>query len=200
VQYLSAATTQGDLPVPGFANMVHSELGSDPIEVASFSGVCVSGMQALKAASQQILSGEKSSAISCAGEVGSRSFKSTRFESQKHSPGFDTEFLRWMLSGGSGAMFLSDTPNPKGSSLQVEWITIQSYSGSYPLCMYVGKNGEEGKTWLDYADYQTAAIEGAINLRQDVRLLDNMIKLGVDGFFELIDQGQINPKEIDWLV
>src|SRR5690606_5253783 len=133
VQYLSAATTQGDLPVPGFANMVHSELGSDPIEVASFSGVCVSGMQALKAASQQILSGEKSSAISCAGQVASRLFKSTCFESQNHSPGFDTEFLRWMLSDGSGAMLLSDTPNPKGFSLQVEWITIKSYSGSYPL-------------------------------------------------------------------
>ena len=57
IQYLAAATTQGDLPVPGFANTVHGELGTPPTEVASFSGVCVSGMQALKSAYLQVLSG-----------------------------------------------------------------------------------------------------------------------------------------------
>ena len=201
IQYLAAATTQGDLPVPGFANMVHGELGTPPIELASFSGVCVSGMQALKSAVLQIQSGEKENAVSCAGEFPSRLFKASRYENQKNtSLNFDTEFLRWMLSDGAGAMYLSSEANATGLSLQVEWLTQTSYSGTHELCMYAGKNPKEEKTWLDYSDFQESAIEGVLNLKQDVRLLDKMIKLGVNRFFELIDLGKINPKSIDWLV
>ena len=105
-----------------------------------------------------------------------------------------------MLSDGAGAMYLSNQPNPKGLSLEIEWITAKSYSGSHPVCMYAGQNPKDDKTWLDYPDFESAAKAGAINLKQDVRLLDQMVKLGVDRFFELIDLGQINPKAIDWLV
>ena len=93
VDFLAAATTQGDLPVPGFANMVHGELKSKPLELASYNGVCVSGIQALKGAYLQIQSGEKSNAVSCAGEFPSRLFKASRYESQDNkSLSFDTEF------------------------------------------------------------------------------------------------------------
>lgn len=201
IEYLSAGTTQGDLPIPGFANMVHGELEVGPIENASFAGVCISGMQALKTAYLQVLSGEKKNAVACAGELASRLFKASRFEHQKDkSLSFDTEFLRWMLSDGAGAMFLEDKPNSKGYSLKINWITQRSYSGTNPLCMYAGKNPNDERTWLDYPDFQSAAIDGAINLKQDVRQLDNMVKIGVDRFFELIDEDKIVPKEIDWLV
>lgn len=201
IQYIAAATTQGDLPVPGFANEVHGELGTPPTEIASFSGVCVSGMQALKSAYLQVLSGEKENAVACAGEIPSRLFKASRYESQKDaSLSFDTEFLRWMLSDGAGAVFLEDKPNKNGFSLRIEWITQKSYGGTNPLCMYAGKNPNSEKTWLDYPDFQSAAIDGAINLKQDVRLLDRMVKIGVDRFFELIDDHKIDPKSIDWLV
>ncbi|MFK8045647.1 MAG: 3-oxoacyl-[acyl-carrier-protein] synthase III C-terminal domain-containing protein [Crocinitomicaceae bacterium] len=199
--FLTAATTQGDLPVPGFANMVHAELKSKPIEVASFSGVCVSGMQALKGLVSQIKTGDKFSGIAAAGEYPSRLFKASRYENQSaENLSFDTEFLRWMLSDGAGAMWVSDQPNSEGVSLEIDWISIQSYSGSYPLCMYAGKNPEDDRTWLDYPNFEIAAKEGAVNLKQDVRLLDQMVKLGVDRFFELIDEGEIDPKAIDWLV
>ncbi len=201
VDFLAAATTQGDLPVPGFANMVQAELHAEPFEVASYSGVCVSGMQSLKGSYLQILADPARQAISCAGEFPSRLFKSSRFENQKNSRlSFDTEFLRWMLSDGAGAMWLSNQPNDNGLTLEIEWIDIKSYSGSYPLCMYAGKNPSNHQTWLDYPSFETAAFDGAINLKQDVRQLDNMVKLGVDVFFELIDNGKINPKAIDWLV
>ncbi|WP_027420607.1 StlD/DarB family beta-ketosynthase [Crocinitomix catalasitica] len=201
IDFLSAASTQGDLPVPGFANMVHAELKCQPIEVASYNGVCISGMQALKGAYLQVKSGEKNLAISCASEFPSRLFKASRFEKQNQEQlSFDTEFLRFMLSDGAGAMTISDAPNLKGLSLKIEWISVNSYSGNHELCMYAGKNPDDERSWLDYPDFETAAAEGAINLKQDVRLLDEMVKLGVDRFFELIDQGKINPKNIDWLV
>jgi len=201
IQYLAAATTQGDVPVPGFANTVHGELGTPPTEIASFSGVCVSGMQALKSAYLQVLAGDKENAVACAGEFPSRLFKASRYENQREKKlSFDTEFLRWMLSDGAGAMYVSEVPNEKGFSFEIEWISQRSYGGTNPLCMYAGKNPTDEKTWLDYPDFQAAAIDGAINLKQDVRQLDNMIKIGVDRFFELIDADKIDPKRIDWLV
>lgn len=200
IQYLAAATTQGDLPIPGFANMVHAELGSQPLELASFAGVCVSSMQALKSSWSQILSGEKSNGISCASEFPSRLFKASRYANQEtKSLSFDTEFLRWMLSDGAGAVYLSDQPNDNDLSLEIEWITQRSYSGTNPLCMYAGKNPTDDRGWLDYEDFQSAALDGAINLKQDVRLLDQMIKIGVDRFFELIDEGKIVAADIDHL-
>jgi 3-oxoacyl-[acyl-carrier-protein] synthase III len=41
IDFLAAATSQGDLPLPGFGSMVHGELKSDPCEIATLHGVCV---------------------------------------------------------------------------------------------------------------------------------------------------------------
>ena len=47
--FLAAATTQGDLLVPGHASAVQAELGAGPMEVASFQSVCASALMAAKA-------------------------------------------------------------------------------------------------------------------------------------------------------
>lgn len=75
IELISAATTQGDLPVPGFASIVHAETDIDICETASFHGVCVSGISALKNAYLQIANKDKSNAIVCASEFASRMFK-----------------------------------------------------------------------------------------------------------------------------
>ena len=45
-----------------------------------------------------------------------------------------------------------------------------------------------------------AATAGAFELRQNIRLLDNVIKLGVEGWLRLIEAGRVFPQEIDWLL
>src|ERR1700739_33914 len=55
MDFLAAATSQGDLPLPGFASMVHGELKSPPCEIATVHGVCASGIMALKSAMLQIV-------------------------------------------------------------------------------------------------------------------------------------------------
>src|SRR5687767_5346359 len=99
VDFLAAATTQGDLLVPGFASMVHGELGTPPIEIASLHGVCGSSIAALQVAQLHVKAGGKRAAAACASEFPSRLFKASRYEMQacEELP-FDTEFLRWMLS------------------------------------------------------------------------------------------------------
>lgn len=203
VELLSTGTTQGDLPIPGFASMVHAGLDIHRCEVSSFQSVCASGIMALKNAYSQIRSQEKTNAISLGSELASRLFKSSRFEAQQvDSLPFNAEFLRWMLSDGAGAFVLQNQKNPKGISLRIDWIDLKSHANEFPVCMYTGKTdnkNEKEQTWLDYPSYEEASQAGAINLQQDIRLLDNVIKTGVAHYFELIDKGLIDKEKVDWL-
>lgn len=206
VGFLAAATTQGDLLVPGFASMVHAQSRLPVMEIATHHGVCASGMHALKNAYLHVQSGEHGTAVACASEFPSRAFKHTRFEAQaayEDSPvPFDTDFLRFMLSDGAGAAVLQSKPSTSGKSLRIEWIDNQSYANKYDVCMYAGlnKDNEQAASWLDYSSIHEAADDGAINLKQDIRLVNEMPKVGVNRFFELVEEGRINPAAIDWMV
>ena len=209
IELLATGTSHGDLVVPGFGSMVHGELGNPSCEVASLQGVCASGVQALQAAYHQLQLGAKRNAVVCASEFPSRLFKASRYEAQariqagKHLS-FDTEFLRWMLSDGAGAAVLETKPNPQGVSLRIDWIEMRSFADRYQTCMFAGANksrqGELGPTWLDYPSFQDAAAEGAINLKQDTRMLDDLVKVGIDFFFELVERGRVRVEDIDWFV
>ena len=203
IELLATGTTQGDLPIPGFGSMVHAQLDFNACELASFQSVCASGIMALKDVFVQLKSGEKENAVCVGSDLPSRLFKASRFEAQKLSSiPFDTEFLRWMLSDGAGAFVIENKSNTTGVSLKIDWIEIKSYAHKFPLCMYTGKNSnkdEHETTWLDYPDYSTAAEKGTINLKQDIRLLNDVVKTGVAHYFELIDKGLIKVADIDWL-
>jgi 3-oxoacyl-[acyl-carrier-protein] synthase-3 len=204
IDFLAAATSQGDLPLPGFASMVHGELKSPPCEIATLHGICASGIMAMKSAMLQILSGEKRHALACASEFPSRLFKSTRFEAQRvvcdEGLSFDTEFLRWMLSDGAGAAVLSNAPDSSGLCFVIEWIELLSFAGQFEPCMYVGapKNGLELESWLDYPSYDLAAGAGAINLRQDIRMLDEVVRHAVQGLLRVAKEKNLNPNDVDW--
>ena len=202
VEMIASGTTQADLPVPGFASMIHAALNYPKCELSSFQSVCASGVMALKNVFLQIKSNDKTNGIVVGSEFSSRLFKSSRFEAQNlHALPFDAEFLRWMLSDGAGAMVLQNKRNAEQISLKVEWVEIQSNAPEFPVCMYTGKidnKNELEKTWLDYPDYESASKAGALNLKQDIRLLDNVVKKGVSHFFELIDKKMITADEIDW--
>ncbi len=202
---LVTATTQADLVLPGFASQVHRALGGPACEVASLHGICSSGMQALRAAELQVATGEARRAVVCASELVSRLLKAGHYEEVAGGPEalpFEAEFLRWMLSDGAGAAVLQDKPHPTRPSLKVEWIDIRSHANKYELGMYVGANrgpdGGFGTGWIDYPSFTEAAAAGVFTIKQDIRRLESLVSLGVDGFFALMDQGRLKPSEIDW--
>lgn len=208
IELLAAGTTQGDLPVPGFASMVHAESNLPICNLVSHQSVCASGIMALKSAFLHVQSNENQNAIACASDMPSRMFKASRFAKQpkiqeKGLP-LDTDFLRWMLSDGAGAIYISNKPNQNGLSLEIEWIDVKSYANSFDVCMYAGTNkkrdGSIEKYWLDYEDFSSADADSAINLKQDIKLVNHTVNLGVQHLFKLIDAGKINPKSMDWLV
>src|SRR5215475_5303206 len=208
IEMLVAATSQSDLLAPGFASLAHGQLRLPPCEIASLSGVCASGVMALKYAAQSIRCGERRNALVCASEFTSRFFRRGLFEEtrafkEEGRVPFDAEFLRWMLSDGAGAATLESRPNARGLSLRIDWIDLVSYADRFDVCMYAGANKDEerrlGRSWRDYPNFTAAAEDGVFLLKQDVHLLDNIVKLGVARYFELIERGRFKPDEIDWL-
>ncbi len=205
---LAAATSQGDLPLPGFGSMVHGELDMPSCEIASLHGICASSVIALRHADWAIGAGQVRAAACVASELASRLLKASRFEAQgygatKRLP-FETEFLRWMLSDGAGAFLLSDAPRERGLSLEIERISLKSHASRFPTCMFVGSREEVSASpasgWLDHPDYESASAAGAINLHQRIELLDDVVRLCVAGVFELIEDGLLDPKGVDWWV
>ncbi len=207
IDLLACATTWPDLLVPGFASMVHGELPElAPLEATSHQGVCCAGVAALKYAASQVQLGQKRRAIAVASELASRLFKHTRFEAETATQAgenlpFDTEFLRWMLSDGAGACLVSDRPASHGLSLKIDWIESVSHANAHPVCMYAGvDNPKDLTSWMDFPDQGAAAAQGALNLRQDIRQLDKVVQLGVEGWIRLIEAGRVRPDEVDWLL
>ena len=198
IEFLATGTSQGDLPIPGFASMVHGLGFLEECEIASHQSVCSASMMALKNAYNNIKLGEKKNGLVCTSEFASRLFKSKRFENQKRPLSLQEDFLRWMLSDGAGALLLENKPSKSNISLEINWIDIRSYANNYDPCMYAGTNDPKGKkTWLDYDSFEEAAMDGAINLRQNLRIVNEMIKVGIDHYFKLIDKGLVDITKID---
>jgi 3-oxoacyl-[acyl-carrier-protein] synthase-3 len=199
---LSCATTQGDVALPGFGSMVQAGLPLSGIELHTTHGICSSSAMSFKAAVNNIKAGDQQAALVVASELASRLFKHTRYEAAggARAVTFDAEFLRWMLSDGAGALLLQDQPSQ--SCLRVDWIRSFSHAESYPVCMGLGSptNRNDTRTWQDYPTFAEAEAAGSMLLRQDVRLLSNMIKLGVDGALRLIEEGILDTSKIDHLL
>ncbi|PMR68028.1 beta-ketoacyl-ACP synthase III [Halomonas heilongjiangensis] len=194
---LSVATSQGDLVLPGFGSMVQAELGVSGVELHSSHGICSSSMMALKAAFTGLKAGEHANALVVASELASRLFKASRYEAVAEEVDFNAEFLRWMLSDGAGALLLENVPRQR--CFRIDWIRGFSHADAYPVCMSVGQAAAAGeaRSWQDFPTYAEAEAAGALLIRQDVRLLDNIVKLGVDGLLRLIDEGRVAVDRVD---
>lgn len=195
VGMLAAGTTQGDLLVPGFGSMVHGRLGGPPMEVLSAGGVCASSMAALSAAARAVRLGEHDAAVVVGSELVSRSLRQSRYEGDRAV--FDAEFLRWTLSDGAGAVVLEPRPRPDGLSLRLDWTHLVSYAGERPVCMSAGGEPVAGKTWLDGPDVASAERAGLVRLRQDVKSLPALFRLGLREYMGLVRAGRFTPDAID---
>jgi 3-oxoacyl-[acyl-carrier-protein] synthase-3 len=73
-------------------------------------------------------------------------------------------------------------PNATGISLKIEVIELIYHANAYAVCIYSGLAHEtSAKSRLDYSSYLDTATAGAFDLRHNIRLLDNVMKLAVEG-------------------
>ncbi|MBT8199046.1 MAG: iron-containing redox enzyme family protein [Acidimicrobiia bacterium] len=201
VGILATGTSQGDLPVPGFASMVHGRLGGGPKQILSAGGVCCSGIAALQTVEDAVRLGRHRIGVAVGSELVSRTLRADRFGSDT---GFDAEFLRWMLSDGAGAVVVEDRPRPGGLSLKVDWSYLVSHAHRFDVCMYAGVNASDqvraGSTWQDQPTPAGADAEGMLNLRQDTSILNAIVAVGVEEYVSLVRAGRIDPAQIDHLL
>jgi 3-oxoacyl-[acyl-carrier-protein] synthase-3 len=199
VTLLSCATTQGDMVAPGFGSMVQGELGLSGVELFTAHGICSSSVMAIRAAANSLRVGDHRCALVVVSELASRLLKSTRYEAAggHDAVDFSSEFLRWMRSDGAGAWLLEGMP--RGRCLRIDWIRSFSHADAFPVCMSIGSptDKSDARTWQDFATYAEAEAAGALLVRQDVRLLEHIVRLGVDGALRLMKEGLIVPSQID---
>lgn len=215
IQCLACGTSSPDLLFPGHALMVCGELGLAPCDAATTAGICLAGMSAFKYAWMSVASGLSENAVATGSELASSLIRSgfmrplhndTAGEALEGEPvrAFDADFLRWMLSDGAGAAFLSNRPNRDRISLRVDWIDTLTFSGELPTCMYGGGVQQPDGAVVGWRDGERiTANQKAYRfaIRQDIRLLDTHI---VDtmgrALSATISKRGLTPEAVDWFL
>ncbi len=212
IECLCCGTSSPDLLMPGHGVMVAGELALPPCDVVTTAGICVAGMTALKYACMNVASGTVTNAVATGSELASSFMKANFFSSEvnpdadlKKKPvlGFDADFLRWMLSDGAGAAYISGQKNRVGLCFRVEWIENRCYAGELATCMYAGgKKMSDGRMqgWRQLASSLAAAQDNYFAVRQDVKLLDEHIVSTSVGraLPEIAGKRGIRPEDIQW--
>ena len=200
INLLACGTSGGDSIMPGFANMVQGELGAPPMHTHTSVGVCAASIGALAFAAGQVQQRDARHALAVGSDLPSRMFKSSRFAPRGYDADFNAHFLRWMLSDGAAALVLSHRDaiaDPDAPRLRLKWVHQQSFSGDHPVCMQLGMNLEGGRSYLDYESSSVAEADGALSLRQDIRLLPNLFDIAIHEYAQLVEQGLVDPKRVD---
>ena len=213
IECLCCGTTTADLLAPGHGLMVHAELGTPPCEVISTAGICLSGIAAFKYAYMNVALGLSDNAVATGSELASAIIRANFFDHLKGDPdlarlpilGFESDFLRWMISDAAGAAFLSPNVQPGQKALRVDWIDHISYASRLETCMYAGgvKN-EDGSisSWRHLNTLQEALDKNYMALKQDAGLLnEEIIKVAVDwALATVIKKRGIQAADIDWFL
>lgn len=211
VDLLSCGTSSPDQMMPSHGVMVHGWLPeANNIEVVSPSGVCCSGMHAMKYAYMAIRSGLAQKAVTSGSERLSRILRSDQFEgevqkiNELESNGilaFEKDFLRWMLSDGAGVFLLEDKPAAEGISLRIDWIEAVSYANEIEACMYMGSDKLADGTLKSYMDYSPQELidHSVLSIKQDVKLLgENIVKLGFRKLKDAFESRGLTQDDVDF--
>ncbi len=168
-------------------------------------------MHALEIGYLSVLQGKVSNAITSGSELVSPLLRSGMFEIEHNKLlelkdnsliAFDKDFLRFMLSDGSGAFLLQNKPRLSGLNLEIEWMESISYANELPTCMYEGcvKN-EDGQlvSWKTMNSDQWRQ-ESVFAIKQDTRILENIIPKAVDFFIKSLKKHNIKQNEISYFL
>jgi len=213
IQCLCCGTTSPDLMFPGHALMVQGELGLEACESVTTSGICLSGMTAFKYAFLNVSAGLAPNAVAAGSELASSYMRAqflTPFYKElpdletRPERAFDADFLRWMLSDGAGAAFLSAEKNREGLSLKVDWVEVISYAGKLETCMYAGGVKQADGSVVGWRDIEAIAPESMphrFSVRQDIKLLDReIVKTMGMALASVIQKHGLRPDVVDWFL
>ena len=213
---LTCGTTLADQLAPNHAVMVHGELKNKHCEVNAASGICMSGIAALKYAWMAVKCGEHAVAVSTGSETASVMLRADKFSNpESHTPeelekqpelAFEKDFLRWMLSDGAGAFLLENTPTPRSDQpvLHIDWIKMFSFANELETCMYAWAEKDENgdlRSWTDFGKDELMD-RSILTISQDVRLLNkNIVNVVlIKALKETLIVNNLNLDDIDFFL
>ncbi|WP_299219048.1 beta-ketoacyl-ACP synthase III [uncultured Aquimarina sp.] len=212
IELLSCGTSTPDNLLPSHASMVHGLLDTKgSIELNTASGVCCSGMSALKYGFLSVRSESTKNAVCTGTERVSTWMQSRKFDKEVESLksleeqpiiGFKKDFLRWMLSDGGGAFLLESEPKGK-NPLRIDWMQAYSFAHELEACMYAGGDKKEDgslKPWSEYEPEEWLS-ESVFSLKQDVKVLGkHIIQKGVSSLKDAISKNNFDINEVDYFL
>lgn len=210
IQVLTCGSSIPDQLLPSQASMVHGAAFKHPMEIFSLSGVCLSSLMALKTAFMSILSNNSHNAVCSASELISPIMLAKFFDEEikdmaqvENNPilAFEKDFLRYMLSDGAAALYLTDTYEP--GSLKIEWIETVSYANLQPACMYMWADYDDTgnfKSWKKFSADEISK-KSIWSLKQDVKLLNKVvIKYFVDAIELALSRHDVQMDSIRYVI
>lgn len=211
LELLSCGTSSPDLIAPSHAAMVHGLLKNKSLELNSSSGICCSGMNALKFAFLSIKSGSTNNAVCVGSELISTRMLSNKYSNEiinlkalEEQPvlAFKKDFLRWMLSDGAAAFLLENKPNG-ALSLKIEWMEAFSYAHELETCMYAGGEKQEDgsiKPWNNFSPEEWLT-DSVMAVKQDVKILNEFIlEKGAQSMSQALAKNKVTASEIDFFL
>ncbi len=216
IDCLVTGTTMPDQIAPNHAVMVHGELKIPPCEVIATSGICLSGVTALKYAYMAVKSGEHRTVVTTGSETASLLLRASNFEGEsrhkvealrkKPEIAFEKDFLRWLLSDGAGAFLLEPEPIARAEQpvLKIEWVEILSYANELETCMYAGAEKDpNGRLigWNLHAGHEILQ-RSVLSIKQDVKLLnENVVPITfTQTLKKVIEKKGLEAGEIDYFL
>lgn len=215
IECLCCGTSSPDQLMPGHASMVHGEVKGQACEVMTAAGICTAGMSAMKYAWMSVASGQSSNAVATGSELASSFLRAglcgpinqQHADQIKEQPtiAFEADFLRWMLSDGAGAAFLTNRPADTGISLRIDWLDLLSFANGMETCMYAGAvKLEDGslRGWREQAPLAGGIDKDSLLIKQDVKLLNReIITTAVERTLpRLIAKHTLQANEFDWFL
>jgi 3-oxoacyl-[acyl-carrier-protein] synthase-3 len=193
--------------------MVQGELGIPACEAVTTSGICLSGVTAFKYACLNVAAGVTGNAVATGSELAS-SYMRAQFltpfydgvDDLERRPvrALDADFLRWMLSDGAGAVFLSTCKRTDGLSLKVAWVDVISYAGLLETCMYGGgmKRADGSMVgWRQTEALEPEALPHRFSVRQDIDLLDvEIVRTMGAALSQVVKKHRLRPDQVDWFL
>ena len=207
---LPCGTSTHDELLPSHSAMVHGLLGGHSVELNASSGVCNSGMNALKFGYLSVKSGNSTNAVCTGSERVSAWLRADKYENEvqllaelEAQPviAFKKDFLRFMLSDGAGAFLLEN--KPREGALLIEWMDAYSYAHQLEACMYAGgdKLGDGSlKGWSEYTA-EAWLQESVFAIKQDVKLLnENILVKGAESMRATLHKHQLVAEDITYFL
>ena len=115
---------------------------------------------------------------------------------------FEKDFLRFMLSDGAAALYLSNTPE-EDFCFSIEWMRTFSYANKQPACMYMWAEKEADGSLQGWKTFSAKELEqkSVWALKQDVRQLNTYgMSLFVDAVETSLKQAKIDTDDITYVI